>query len=232
MNRKMTDRPTISPSHQTIFGHSRPLIVLLIVVNGGWAFFIGLSSFLPEWATSPDGLSRAAIRIGVLLIPSLIFLGNCEIGPWMNRLGLSSHHRQGILIGLVASLFWLLPLLIFRCGSNQGTLNTDLSIGTWLNFILGSPFAEELLYRQIVYRELAKEISSRNAFLLSSFWFTLLHVPPWIGTHSPLELIQHLGIIFFYGLLFALLYKRSQSLWGSLIPHWLNNGLNALYPAA
>lgn len=232
MIRKMTNRSTISPLHQTIFGHSHQLLLLLVVVNSGWAFFIGLSSLLPEWATSLDGLTRAVIRIGIVLIPSLIYLRSCERASWLDRLGLTSHNRKGILIGLVASLLWLLPLLIYRWGSNQGTLNTHLSIGTWLNFILGSPFAEELLYRQIVYRELAQKISSRNAILLSSFWFTLLHLPPWIGTHSPFELIQHLGIIFVYGLLFALLYKRSQSLWGPLIPHWANNALNALYPAA
>lgn len=227
----MIDRVTISPTPPAILGHSRSLLLLLIVVNGCWALFIGASSLLPESATALDGLNRAAIRVGVVLIPSLIYLRNIERGPWLDRLGLSSHHRQGILIGLAASLIWLLPLLIYRWGSNQGALHTHLSIGTWLNFILGSPFAEELLYRRIVYRELARTFSRWNAMLLSSFWFTLLHLSPWIGTHSPLELLQHLGIIFVYGLVFALFYHRSQSLWGSLIPHWLNNAVSSLYPA-
>ncbi|MCA9096384.1 MAG: CPBP family intramembrane metalloprotease [Planctomycetaceae bacterium] len=228
----MIDRVTISPAPPTILGHSRPLLFLLIVVNACWVLFIGVSSLLPESVTALDGLTRASVRIGVVLFPSLIYLGIREHGPWLDRLGLSSRHRRGILIGLAVSLIWLLPLLIYRWGSNQGTLNTHLTIGTWLNFILGSPFAEELLYRRIVYRELAHTVSRWKAILLSSLWFTLLHLPPWIGTHSPLELIQHLGIIFVYGLLFALLYQWSQSLWGSLIPHWLNNAVNSLYPAA
>ena len=66
----MIDRVTISPTPPTILGHSRSLLLLLIVVNGCWALFIGASSLLPESATALDGLTRAAIRVGVALIPS------------------------------------------------------------------------------------------------------------------------------------------------------------------
>jgi hypothetical protein len=74
-----------------------------------------------------------------------------------------------------------------------------------------APVAEEILFRGFLLHRWAARWGMRTAVTLSSAFFAILHV----------ELIGH----FFFGVVMAALYVRTQSLWMPILAHALNNGI-------
>lgn len=135
--------------------------------------------------------------------------------------------RRGLIVGVAISLLWLVPQVVTRWKSGQSDWEFTLPAGVWLNALVGSPFAEELLYRQIVFRALSERLALWKAVCGSALWFTLLHAPAAIMATTT-DLVQYLSVIFVYGVVFAFAYSLAKSLWASLIPHVANNVFYAM----
>lgn len=205
---------------------------LLLIVNGGWIAFVAAAhTILPQSFGDPHGWPRAVVRSAVLLLPALMYLARFEHGAWAVRLGLQPNCRRGLIVGGAVALLWFAPQAIIRWTSGAAGCDAVLTAGVWLNAIVGSPFAEELLYRQIVFRRLSERLPLWKAVCGSALWFTLLHVPAAAVSTTSVELAQHLSVIFVYGVVFACLYAVSQSLWGAWIPHVANNAVYAVVAA-
>lgn len=81
-----------------------------------------------------------------------------------------------------------------------------------------SPVYEELFYRGFLYRWLRTRIGFTGALLLSSLIFTIIHIPTY----------NVMPVNFFSGILFALAYERTNSIWPSVLIHGLTNGIMVL----
>ncbi|TYS89860.1 CPBP family intramembrane glutamic endopeptidase [Rossellomorea aquimaris] len=81
-----------------------------------------------------------------------------------------------------------------------------------------SPLYEEIFFRGFLYRWLRTRIGLNGALLLSSLIFTIIHIP----TYNVMPLN------FFSGILFALAYERTNSIWPSVLIHGLTNGIMVL----
>lgn len=84
-------------------------------------------------------------------------------------------------------------------------------------FLLGAllaPFAEEILFRGILYGWLRRRMRVRHAALLSAIPFGLLHVEP-----------LHILYATAAGFLLALLFQRSGSLWSAVLAHVAINSI-------
>jgi membrane protease YdiL (CAAX protease family) len=218
-------RPSVTASTSS----SGRLWPLLLTVNAGWLAFIAAAlTILPDSIAASDRWPRAMIRMAILLVPAVAWLARFGHGPWPDRLGLTQNCCRGLMDGVVVSLLWLVPKLIMVRGTGRSFAAAEIPPAVWLNAVLGSPFAEELLYRQIVFRTLSERFAVWKAVVVSALWFTLLHVPVGFVTHTPLELPIYLVTICGYGVVFAVLYAFTRSLWAPLIPHAVNN----LYYAA
>jgi membrane protease YdiL (CAAX protease family) len=79
---------------------------------------------------------------------------------------------------------------------------------------LAVPFAEELLFRGVIFRWLRDRWGFWTAALTSSLIFGLLHGD-----------ISVAGATFVMGLVLAWFYERSHSLWPSILIHAVNNSL-------
>jgi membrane protease YdiL (CAAX protease family) len=97
-----------------------------------------------------------------------------------------------------------MPNLLTR--DNPGRLMLDIVV-----VVVVAPVAEEILFRGILLHRWAARWGTRAGVILSSALFAILHV----------ELIGH----FFFGVVMAALYVRTQSLWMPILAHALNNGL-------
>jgi membrane protease YdiL (CAAX protease family) len=100
-----------------------------------------------------------------------------------------------------------------------------IGFSTWFNYIIGSPLAEEILYRGVLFQYLSQHMTLWRAALLSTAAFTLLHIPVWIllNEFSAPQLMTSVLQIAAYGIVFALLCRFTRSLWAPLTAHWLNN---------
>lgn len=81
-----------------------------------------------------------------------------------------------------------------------------------------SPIYEEIFYRGFLYRWLRSRIGFSGAILLSSIIFTAIHIPTY----------NTMPVNFFSGIIFALAYERTNSIWPSVIIHGLTNGIVVL----
>ncbi|WP_019244212.1 MULTISPECIES: CPBP family intramembrane glutamic endopeptidase [Bacillus] len=78
-----------------------------------------------------------------------------------------------------------------------------------------SPIYEEIFYRGFLYRWLRTRIGMNGAILLSSFIFTMIHIPTY----------NAMPVNFGSGIIFAWAYERTNSIWPSAIIHGLTNGI-------
>lgn len=81
-----------------------------------------------------------------------------------------------------------------------------------------SPLYEEIFYRGFLYRWLRTRVGFIGALLLSSSIFTIIHIPTY----------NVMPVNFFSGIIFALAYERTNSIWPSVMIHGLTNGVMVL----
>lgn len=79
------------------------------------------------------------------------------------------------------------------------------------------PFAEELFFRGLIYGWLRQRMSVSAAAVVSGLGFAVLHGIWW--------LIPALALL---GIVLALVYERSGSIWASVVTHGLFNGLTTV----
>jgi len=123
-----------------------------------------------------------------------------------------------VITGVVVSLVWI--------GIHIGQeFQLPCSVRSWLNVVILSPIAEELLFRRGVIYCMITRMSSAKALMFSAVLFSAVHLPWWIlSGEKTVEEIATLAIVLFgYGSVFGVLYMRTGSSWASLIPHAVNN---------
>lgn len=87
---------------------------------------------------------------------------------------------------------------------------------TFLCVCIIAPFLEEMVFRgAILGGMLNSGIDARKAIIMSALVFGIMHLNPWQGVPA-----------FAIGLLFGWIYQQTQSLWPSIILHFVNNTLS------
>ena len=172
--------------------------------------------YFPE-ISGTESYSRAIARIAALLLPSALFIWfNPEFRKERNPL------LPVLVGGLIAFAFYLVHVLADVIPEGAALPSAG---AIWLNWIIGSPFAEEVFFRGIVLRQELKAKSAWLAVLISSICFTLFHLPSWIIVQhqSLIELLSNGFNIFIYGIVFGVIYTLARSIWTTFIPHSVNN---------
>ena len=193
--------------------------LLIVLVWLGWVL-------LMRWFPEPfaNVYLRGLVRIGILLVPAYLFLRKSRT-PWLEGWYLRVNWQRGVIVGLVVSALFLSFTYFAQSREAELVWQLPVKADTWFNWIIASPFAEEAWFRAVLFGELDRKYGLTYALLGSSLMFGLLHLPTWIfldGMSASL-IAQSFGNIVLYGLVFALLFRATGSLWASLVPHWLNN---------
>jgi membrane protease YdiL (CAAX protease family) len=164
----------------------------------------------------------------VALVGSVYWLGLRRRGKSWAALGIGSISRRWLLgalgLGLLLTVVtgWVGYSLQALLGHPNVNPQQDLFSPSGLSWvsILGTilfggiavPFAEELLFRGVLYRFLREQWGVWIGALVSAALFG--------AAHLDLSVAAGIG-----GLVCALLYERSKSLWPSILIHAVNNSL-------
>jgi membrane protease YdiL (CAAX protease family) len=180
-----------------------------------WTTWCVLMAFVGSPFDQP--ILRAIVRFAVFVAPACFWLWQCETHE-RDKFGILTNSKQGFLTGTVVSFIWTIVHF-----SHQFQL--PLTIHAWLNVIILSPVAEELLFRRVALNYAITKSSASKSIIASAIVFAFIHLPWWLisGEKTGYEIVQLLVVMFFYGLVFGFLYLRTKSLWSSLIPHSVNN---------
>ncbi|AWE07122.1 CPBP family intramembrane metalloprotease [Lysinibacillus sp. 2017] len=127
-----------------------------------------------------------------------------------------------LLIGAV--IIVVLTSFIGNTWENSKTESLQRNVSFFTVFIafvsaaIISPIYEEIFYRGFLYRWLRTRMGLIGAILLSSMIFTIVHIPTY----------NVMPVNFFSGIIFALAYERTNSIWPSVLIHGITNGLMVL----
>ena len=195
-----------------------------LIVIGFWTIWCFLMAVWPQIFALPA--VRAIARVSIVFIPAVTFyfMGNRE-KPIYDYFLLRDHWVKGVVVGVGFAILYFSIFLWRNVDFGQSAFHLPVGFSIWFNFIVGSPFAEEIFFRGLLLQELKTVMGTTKATLLSAFAFGLLHLPQWLildNLHG-VELLSLFITIFTYGIIFALLVNLTKSLWAALIPHWINN---------
>jgi membrane protease YdiL (CAAX protease family) len=204
-----------------------PFIAYLLIFYSlwiGWVYLIypPLQALGP--ATLAYALANLAARLLLWVIPVFLYLRYIDHVNPMQYLKLTHFWKRGIAIGIALSLLNFLGMLL-----RFGPPHPDLQYVTW-NSILGTSvligFIEEIPFRGFVLQKLQEKCSLWLSILLSSLLFLGIHLPGWILLHTLAW--SNVITIFLLGVVFALIFSLSKTLWSSIITHSLNDFLSAV----
>lgn len=86
-----------------------------------------------------------------------------------------------------------------------------------------SPWIEEVLFRGVILKELARFLPGWVANLLTSLLFVGIHLPFWL-THNPLPLVIVNSVgVFIFSFFAGILTLKTASIWPATVAHVANN---------
>lgn len=207
--------------------HAHPELSKLFLTNPPPA---DLAPRVAKWAiqvsTAPNLFLLALAGDGVMILTA-IFLARFILGANASQIGLAkgataSQLLNGVLTGLglviVAQIVSLLQVAIFGphpeavaeiLKSHHGTLDF---LYDFVSVCAIAPFAEELLFRGVIFSGLVQRMPLWGAAVLSGIIFGAAHGDPW--GFVPLA-VTGTGL--------ALLYYRTRSLWPNILAHAVFN---------
>lgn len=204
-----------------------PFLVYLVFFYAVWTF-VWVRGLYP-WATRTIGdstllyaLISIGVRFSIWLLPVGLYLRLIDHVEVLAYLRLRQDWKRGVVIGLVLSILNFLGTMA-RLGPPAWS-NAHV---TW-NSILGTSILvgvfEEVPFRGFILQKLQKRYGFGIAAVTSSALFVGAHVPGWIalGTLT----VFNVAFIFAFGLIMALIFTFSRSLWAPILVHSLNDGLS------
>ncbi|WP_121615414.1 CPBP family intramembrane glutamic endopeptidase [Virgibacillus halodenitrificans] len=172
------------------------------------------------------------LTIAVILILGVYFIAICPKKLSWSEVGVqafAARYWKMIIVFSVILLFGAVLIVVLtsfvgNTWENSKTAAIQQRV-TFISFLIAfisaaiiSPIYEEIFYRGFLYRWLRTRIGLLGAILLSSIIFTAIHIPTY----------NAMPVNFFSGVIFAVAYERTGSIWPSVIIHGLTNGIMVL----
>jgi membrane protease YdiL (CAAX protease family) len=156
------------------------------------------------------------------IAPVLIYLRYVDGVDPVAYLKLSDNVRRGVVVAIVLTAVNVIGTFA-RFGPphlSMQRVNWNSMLGT--SFFIG--FIEEIPYRGFMLQKFADRMNFWLATLITSLLFVSIHLPGWIALH-----MLNAGAvvsIFIFGVVMAIAFKYSRSLWAPIITHSANDCLS------
>lgn len=133
-----------------------------------------------------------------------------------------AYYISSIIINLIIFLFSQ-----SETSANQLEVMKEISVSPYLTMfstLIYAPIVEELVFRGVFYRALRPRLSCLSSALISAFLFGFVHVffSLLTGNFNDLIYLLSYGLIGFY---LAVAYEKSETIFGSMIFHFINNAI-------
>jgi membrane protease YdiL (CAAX protease family) len=206
-----------------------PLLLSLFGLSLGFAsaYFAGNSSLAGlggNWST-PKGAAYDKILTEVIPVSAAIFLA-----AWLSRRGLESLGLRGgkvwqsLGLGLLATLPLLVLFAIDPSGGRDAVLRTPVAVlGSWLPWIVlfsvANGFMEELWFRGLWLGGFKPVLGQSAAIHVTSLAFALMHVIVYLPDVMTVAVLTPAWL--FMGYAYALILRKTGSMWGPVLAHAL-----------
>ena len=214
MTRTQRLRPS-APALLSIFGVSLGLGIAYIVGNHPLEW-LGLSVAAPQGAAVAKLSEAIPICAAILLATALARRKPGTLSLRFGRLRLS------LGLGLISALPLMAFLVLVPGTGAQALLNVPVAtILSWLPWVVlfsvANGFMEELWFRGAWFGAFGELVGPRNAMHVTSLAFSLWHVI--VYWNQPATLAVLWPVFLYLGYAYALIVRRTGTLWGAVLGH-------------
>jgi uncharacterized protein len=204
---------------------SAPFLVYVVLFHAAWIAWP--YRVYPRLVSIGERtLTYAVINIGLRLliwvVPVFAYVRHVDRVEPLGYLRLTRHVGRGVTIGLLVT-----ALNVAGSIARFGLPHPSLARVTW-NSMLGTSFfvgfIEEIPYRGFMLQQIESRSRFWTANLLSSLLFVGVHMPGWIALHQLST--DRVVTIFVFGVVMAVAFKYSGSLWAAIVAHSANDCLS------
>lgn len=206
-------------------------ILIWAIITDAWNYsaflFPGMQG---EWSRYVYGyLSRLA-----WVIPYIILVAKnagCVQLPVKKLFAFKVHWPSFLLVFTAITGYTIAGMLVNHDGI---WLNPQILLLQELPKFLVVGFAEEMVYRGWGMNAFLTHMNSNKANILSSLYFVALHFPGYFihwyidGTFALSAMLTQAVYVFVLGLVFGWLFKKSQSIWPSMLIHFWSDFASVL----
>ena len=186
-----------------------------------------------HWDTQADTIYWIAMKAIVWVLPVLLAIRLVERASITQFLELG-HTRRGVLWGCALGAALIAVTFLGKTLPSGTSLRVPSLSLALLNAVIVAPLVEEITLRGFVLKRL--ELNGRSFWIanaLTTLVFVVMHLPGWFfqgHVTSMAGLAQRIAPLTMMSLLFGWSKKRSESLYGAIAPHAINNFYSALLP--
>jgi len=207
------------------------LALVAVLVIGGVLTPVLVLPFDPELSTKA-GLLAAQALFGIVMMAIAVMVASrwktSGMQGALGRLGMRSFRPRQLAVGVGMLIAYYIVVALFASlviEPEQDDIAAELGIGggnvliatlAVAAIVVLAPVAEELFFRGVLFAGLRSRLSVWPAAIISGVLFGGLHAVSGPTSAIPLALL---------GVLLALLYQRSGSIWPCIFIHALNNGV-------
>lgn len=188
-----------------------------------------------HWDAQTDTIYWITMKVIIWVLPAIVAIRVFERQPVVEFMQLSpSRLRRGLIWGLgVGSALVAVNFLGKTLPAGQHARAITFSL-VLLNAVVVAPLVEEISVRGFFLNGLERRGRSFwNANVLATLVFVSMHVPGWLFNGrfpSTANLVQAMIPLALLSLLFGWTKKRSESLYGAIVVHAINNLYSAFFP--
>ncbi|MBR1815089.1 MAG: CPBP family intramembrane metalloprotease [Lachnospiraceae bacterium] len=161
----------------------------------------------------------------IWVIPAFMLIVKYSNSLYMSRKQLFSAPRFNklfIITILVSIVLVFFEMLIYHRGL---WFNKEVNLSLEIIKLIVVGFVEETVFRGWGYNALAQIVSDRQAIIISTILFVLLHWPAYFIKFYRFGTFDFMGIalqsvsVLVWGVVFCMLLKKGKSLWNPIIVH-------------
>lgn len=213
----------------------RELLLLLLIEFGlviGFIKFV-IEPIISRWFEHDlYGGTLIGLMIAITLMVSVYLVALRPKRLSWSELGIKTFNKKNwklimlytiiLMVGVI--LITVLTSFVGNTWENSKTeaMQEDTSLLTILIALISasviSPVYEEIFYRGFLFRWFRTRLGFVWAAFFSSLIFAIVHIPTY----------NVLAVAFFSGIILALAYERTNSIWPSILIHGLANGIMVL----
>lgn len=202
-----------------------PFIVYLLLFFSlwtGWVLWIYPRMAALDNATFTYAVLNITWRLLLWVLPVFLYLRYVDHVDPFEYLKLKKYWIRGVLVGLAPSLINFLGMML-----RFGPPHFSIQYITWNSLLSTSlliGFFEEIPFRGFILQKFQEKWNFWLANLFSSLLFLGIHLPGWLFLHT--FSLNNVTSIFLLGVIFAVAFYYSKTLWSSIVTHSLNDFLS------
>lgn len=198
-------------------------LMYLLIFNSVWVFKeLWLVQYIDSLSEVTSALINAIIKIVVWIVPVWLYIRCYLHANPIEYLKMNNNLKKGLFWGIFLSLLLGLYFAFEVYILTDQSFNFNLSLGSYLNGVLLVGITEEIVFRGLILQEMNKRLVFWKANIITALLFLIIHYAIWIYEGVFFDLWSHI-YVFLVGIIFGLVYKKTDSIWSVVILHSFHN---------